>query len=151
MKEILVGMFVCLFIFVTPCFSSEKLPDHDLCTVTRVIDGDTVVGNCEFRGKQVIRLIGIDSFESRRYKRAYKQADKYGITIDGVIERGKQAKSITKKLLVNKRIILEFGDRKYGVYGRLLATIIFDDGQGWCNVNNFLLTEHSDVFFEYKR
>ena len=103
-----------------------------------------------FRKQVKVRLNTLDSFESKKFRRAYKQAKKYDITIDEVIKKGKQAKEITKKLTLNKQVALIFHERKYGMYGRLLADIyIVKDGE-WINLNSHLLLEHSDVFFLYK-
>jgi endonuclease YncB( thermonuclease family) len=74
---------------------------------------------------------------------------KYNITIDEVVRRGQQAKQITKELTLNKQVALVFRERKYGMYSRLLADIYFIKGNSWVNLNEYLLTEHSDVFFLY--
>lgn len=150
MKKILILILISLFCYIGTVSALNTLPDcSDICTVTRVIDGDTIVGECVFRKQVKIRLNTLDSFESKKFRRAYKQAKKYDITIDEVIERGQQAKEITKELTLNKQVALVFRERKYGMYGRLLADIyIIKDGE-WINLNNYLLTEHSGVFFLY--
>lgn len=150
MKKIFILLFFSLFCYVGTVFATNILPDcSDICIITRVIDGDTIVGDCVFRKQVKIRLNTLDSFESKKFRRAYKQAEKYGITIDEVVKRGQQAKQITKELTLNKPVVLVFRERKYGMYGRLLADIyIVKDGE-WINLNAYLLTEHSDVFFLY--
>jgi len=150
MKKIFILLVFVLFLFVVPANSSELCTDcADICTVTKVIDGDTIKAECVFRGRSTIRLNTIDSFESRRFPRAYKQAKTYNITIDEVINRGKKAKKITSTLVLNKHVVLFFREHKYGRYGRMLADIfIVIDGK-WTNLNNFLLIKHSDVFFKY--
>ena len=121
----------------------------DLATIIRTIDGDTVVGDCLFRGKVKIRLNSIDSFESRRIKRAYKQARNYCCTVEEIVNKGKRAKGITKELLLNKQVVLFFRERKYGMYGRLLADIYFIKEGRWVNLNEYLLLKYNHLFFEY--
>lgn len=150
MKKIFILILISLFCYVGTVFAVNILPDcSDICTVTRIIDGDTVVCDCVFRKQVKVRLNIIDSFESKKYRRAYKQAKKYDITIDEVIERGQHAKRITKELTLNKQVVLIFGERKYGMYGRLLADIYIMKNGEWINLNKYLLIEHSDVFFLY--
>lgn len=122
----------------------------DLVTITRVVDGDTVVGNCIFRGNKIkMRLNSIDSFESRKIKRAYKQARNYGCTVEEITTRGKKAKEITKKLVLDKQVAVFFRERKYGMYGRLLVDIYFIHGDVFVNLNEYLLTKYDHLFFEY--
>jgi endonuclease YncB( thermonuclease family) len=150
MKKILILILISLFCYVGTGFAVDMLPDcADICKITRVIDGDTVVCDCVFRKQVKVRLNTLDSFESKKFRRAYKQAKKYGITIDEVVERGQQAKEITKELILNKQVALVFHERKYGMYGRLLADIYFVKDGNWTNLNDYLLAEHSDIFFLY--
>ena len=150
MKKILILILISLFCYVGTVFAINILPDcADICTITRIVDGDTVVCDCVFRKQVKVRLNTLDSFESKKFRRAYKQAKKYDITIDEVIRRGKQAKEITKELTLNKQVALVFHERKYGMYGRLLADIYIIKNRSWINLNDYLLTEHSDVFFLY--
>jgi len=150
MKKIFILTLISLFCYVGTVFATNTLPDCcDVCTVKRVIDGDTVVCDCVFRKQVKVRLNTLDSFESKKYRRAYKQAKKYDITVNEVVEKGQQAKQITKKLTLNRQVALIFQERKYGTYGRLLADIyIIKDGE-WINLNKYLLTKYPNLFFLY--
>lgn len=123
----------------------------DLATIVRIIDGDTIVGNCLFRGKIKIRLNSIDSFESRKIKRAYKQARNHCCTVEEITARGKRAKGITKELVLNKPVAIFFRDRKFGMYGRLLGDIYFIKDGSWINLNEYLLVKYDHLFFEYSK
>lgn len=121
----------------------------DLAKIVRIIDGDTIEGECIFRGKVKIRLNSIDSFESRRIRRAHKQARDYGCTVEEIVQRGKRAKGITEELVLNKSVAIFFRDRKFGMYGRLLGDIYFINNGEWINLNDYLLVKYTHLFFKY--
>lgn len=91
-------------------------PQTDLVTVTRIVDGDTIV--VDINGTQEkIRLIGVDTPEtvdSRKPVQCF----------------GKEASVFTKKLLEGNQVRLESdlsqGDRDK--YGRLLRYVFLPDG-----------------------
>ena len=152
MKKIFI-IFICvMFFIVTPVFPAERFEstDYDLCTVSRVIDGDTIVAVCKFRGKVKVRFAKLDSFESKKNRRAKKQVIKYNLTLEEVIIKGKQAKEITSSLLLNKPIVLCFEDRRYGMYGRLLGYIYVPINGSWININNYLLENYKECYMLYK-
>ena len=134
-------LYICLTSFAIADKSSGKS-----CTVTKVIDGDTVHAMCGKKDVKV-RMTLIDSYESKKNNRAYKQAYEQKLTIDEVVDKGKKATNITKRVLTGKRIKIvppTKGD-KIDLYGRDLGEIYLD-GE---NVNKKLLTEHPDVFMKY--
>jgi micrococcal nuclease len=93
----------------------------------QITDGDTI--KLTFDGKlTTIRLIGIDSFESRKNDKAYRQAYEEKISIEEVIARGKAAKSYIKSLL-SKRVdfYMEYDEDFLDRYGRTLAYVWFDE------------------------
>lgn len=110
------------------------------CNIIRVIDGDTVDSTC---GR--IRLVRIDSFESRRNNRAYRQAYELNMSIDEVVKRGKLATKVTIKELLNKEITLVTSQVNKDMYGRILGEIYLDQ----VNINDKLLLEHPDLFNKY--
>ncbi len=106
MKRSLVVTLVLLFFFVLPCFA-------DLYTVVRVVDGDTI--DIDYNGeKERIRLLNVDTPESVHPNKTKNT------------ELGKKASDYTKKRLTGKSVSLEFGGKKRGKYGRLLAYVILD-------------------------
>lgn len=134
-----------LFLAVSPATAG-----YDLCVVNKVINGNTIEVVCKFRGKIKVRFAKLDSFESKKNSRAKRQTIKYGLTLDEVIIKGKQAKKITSNLLLNKPIVLCFEDRRYGNYNVLLSyiyTFMFGD---WVNINNYLLKKHEEYYMLYK-
>jgi len=103
------------------------------CEVQRVIDGDTFV--CS---GYTIRLIGIDTPESRPNQRAKRQARSLG-DLKTVLELGKKAKKFTQSLIPpGTEVKLEFDVQKRDRYGRLLAYVYLPDGR---MLNEVLLEE----------
>ena len=77
-----------------------------LPTVTRVIDGDTVV----VEGIGTVRLIGVDTPETVDPRRPVQYF-------------GKEASDFTKQLATGKRVRLEFDQDRMDRYGRTLAYV----------------------------
>ncbi len=71
---------------------------QDFATVIRVIDGDTLKINYQDK-EQSIRLIGIDTPESKANKKANKDAMRSGQDIATITAMGKQATAFVKKLV----------------------------------------------------
>lgn len=69
-----------------------------ICSLEYIVDGDTIV--CRTSKKKVtVRLLGIDTLESRVNKRARKQAQKLNISLEEVLRRGKLATKYLKTLM----------------------------------------------------
>jgi micrococcal nuclease len=99
-------------------------PDAKEASIT---DGDTI--KLFFDGKQTtIRLIGIDTFESRKNNKAYRQAYEHGISIEEVVARGKRAKTyITERLSKRVNLYMEYDEEFLDRYDRTLAYVWFSD------------------------
>ncbi len=109
---------------VTTNINILDVSDREEATIT---DGDTI--KLEFDGVlTTIRLIGIDCFESRMNDKAYRQAYQHEITIEEVVERGKQAKTyIQEKLSKRVEHYIEYDEDFKDRYERTLAYIWFSD------------------------
>lgn len=96
-------IFVVFFIFSFIAFSQEK------AKVLKVYDGDTikVILNKKI---EIVRLIGIDCPERN--------------------EKGFwQALNFTKRLILHKKVIVEYDQEKRDKYGRLLTYIFLENGK----------------------
>jgi len=95
-------------------------------TVEHVVDGEIiVVTNPEGRVERV-RLIGIDTPESRHNDRAKRYARRIGRDLKTVILMGQEADEFLKRLLPEgQKIRLEFDVQKSDRYGRLLAYVYY--------------------------
>jgi len=101
-------------------------------TVAYVVDGDTIAVRID-RGIEKVRLIGIDTPESRSNDRARLQAERSRRDIKTIIQFGKQAKEALKTMLPkNSEVRLEYDVQKRDKYGRLLA---------YAYINNTMVNE----------
>jgi len=112
------NLIICFLLFFT-LFAEAKTR----VKLLYVIDGDTVKieapGTLE---KRSFRLDDIDTYETKKINRAYKQAYANKITIDEVIRRGKRQKKYLEKLLKNKKIYIVTSEKK-DRYKRLTGTL----------------------------
>lgn len=105
------------------------------CTVTRVVDGDTVDANIDL-GFDIsyfsrIRLYGIDTPESRTRNKDEKL-------------RGLLAKEyIVKALAAGKQVVVKTALEKKGKYGRVLGSLIVDG----LDLNQDMITKHLAVAY----
>lgn len=96
--------------------------------LTYVVDGDTIAVQIE-REIEKVRLIGIDTPESRRNERANLQAERSRQDVKIILQMGKQAKEALKTLLPKgTELRIEYDVRKRDRYGRLLAYVYKTDG-----------------------
>ncbi len=141
--------FIFLFLFVgvskgfeLPFLNKEKnaiKSDFVEAFVVKVIDGDTIVvkiPKTTFNDKKslknlryTVRLIGIDTPESRVNKRAKIQERKTGLPVKEIVKLGLLAKEFTKRLLPKgRKVYLEFDVQPQDRYGRLLAYVWLENG-----------------------
>jgi len=118
---------------------SGEIAERTPCTVIRVYDGDTF--RCRLRnGEEVrVRLIGIDTPESRRNRKAYRDAERSGRSLEEIVRMGKKASAFTRKLIPpGTEVYLETDVQIHDRYGRLLAYVYLPDGR---MLNEVLLEE----------
>jgi micrococcal nuclease len=93
-----------------------------------VVDGDTVYLKFPY-GKESVRLIGIDTPESRENQRAHRQAEEYRVPIKTILSLGKAATRHLDSLLPRgSQVSVIYDEVKRDKYGRLLAYLIRSDG-----------------------
>ena len=135
-------IFVLIFSYTISYGKEKWKPARDFvkAKVIRVIDGDTIVvsipkttfnerktlKNLKFK----LRLIGIDTPESRPNKRAKIQSKESNRDINTIVKLGKMAKAFTEGLLAGQKyVFLEFDLEPQDRYGRLLAYVWLSDGR----------------------
>ncbi len=103
--------------------------DHDKVTVVRVVDGDTL--KVSYWGKEEsIRLIGIDTPESRVNKKTKKDSKRSGQDIETIIEMGKRATEYVESLVkAGDTITIEFDVQEMDRYERLLGYVYLSNGE----------------------
>ncbi len=138
-----------LLLFLTGISYGWKPPREFVkAKVVKVIDGDTIivkVRETTFNRRKTlknlkftVRLIGIDTPESRPNRRAKIQSRESERDIKTIIQLGKEAKHFTETLLfvrnagkrkIYKTVFLEFDAQPQDRYGRLLAYVWLPDGR----------------------
>jgi len=123
---------VLLLLIGTPqniSYAKSKLPTEtqepaQFFKVQRIIDGDTFV----LSNGEKIRLIGIDTPESRPNPKLYRDVKRTGQDSNAIIAMGKEATKFTRQLLEGKNVKVEFDVVPRDRYGRLLAYAYLEDG-----------------------
>ena len=125
--------------------------------VTRVIDGDTI----DLRKIGRVRLLGIDTPESRINPKLERDAKRTGEDINTIIKMGKKATEVTRSLVLGKKVKVEFDVEKKDRYGRWLAYIYLPDErmlnaelvkEGYAQVYTFPPNvKYTDRFLELQR
>ena len=126
-KKILLSL--CALLLTALYSHLEALQKNEHAFVSRVIDGDTieimVAGHSER-----LRLIGIDTPESRSNHRALEQASRSHSSKESILAMGTCAKQFTSLLLpYGQSVRLETDRRTRDKYGRLLAYIYLPSGE----------------------
>lgn len=109
-----------LLLFCSVGFSAAD----NLIKCIKVIDGDTI----KIATGENVRLIGVDTPESRRNDKLYRDAERSKEDIDTIIAMGKKSTRFTTNLVLGKNVRLEFDVQKKDKYGRLLAYVYLEDG-----------------------
>lgn len=127
MLRVLIKLILALLSTVTATLpaSAEFIPliPSNKTIVAYVVDGDTIA--VQMKGElEKIRLIGIDTPESRRNKRATRQAERSERDIKTIMEFGQRAKQALQTLLPKgTELKVEYDIEKRDRYGRLLAYV----------------------------
>jgi micrococcal nuclease len=116
------------FIF-TVTFLSSSLHAQELVTVIKIIDGDTLWVHYEGQRERV-RLIGIDTPESRINMKAKKDAEKTGQDINSIITLGKRAtKYVSSLIKPGDKVTIEFDVLQLDWSGMLLGYVYLSNGK----------------------
>jgi micrococcal nuclease len=108
---------------------AKALPSREPVSIVQVIDGDTVVVQ---RGtkREHLRLIGIDTPESRPNRRAERQSHDRGIDQRQIIQYGHQAANYTRSLLPKRStVFIEYDVDNRDHYQRLLGYLWLPNGK----------------------
>ena len=112
-----------IFVSVSIAFAYER------AVVSYVVDGDTIVVVQGGR-KEKVRLIGIDTPESKENSKAFRDAERKGSDISVIISQGKKATSFLRGIIKKgDSVSLEFDVVERDKYGRLLAYVYLGDGR----------------------
>jgi micrococcal nuclease len=97
-------------------------------TVLAVIDGDTLRVQLDGE-RELVRLIGIDTPESRANHRATMQAERNAVDENTILELGARAsRAVSQMVAVGSGVEIEFDVERRDRYGRLLGYVYGPDG-----------------------
>lgn len=117
---------LCVLIFTGLAFAT---PTNYAAKVVRVVDGDTLKVMIEGRIVSV-RLIGVDTPESKANKKAKKDAARSSQDIKTMVSLGKAAVGFTKSIVNPGDIVdIEQDVQPHDRYGRLLAYVYLKSGK----------------------
>ena len=121
----------CLLISGILSFSlaGPVMSGNEPATIKRVVDGDTL--KIIYQGQEEsVRLIGIDTPESKRNKKAYKDAGRSGKDVDEIAAMGKEAAKYMRTIArEGDRVNIEFDVQKRDKYRRLLGYVYLENGR----------------------
>ena len=117
-----------LFVFILT-FLSSSLHAQELVTVIKIIDGDTLW--VRYGGqREKVRLIGIDTPESKVSTKAKREAQKTGQDIEAIITMGKMATKYVSSLIEpGHKVTIEFDVQQMDRYGMLLGYVYLSNGK----------------------
>jgi micrococcal nuclease len=121
----------CVLISVILPFlpAGTVMSETEPVTVKRVVDGDTL--KIIYQGQEEsVRLIGIDTPESKRNKKARKDAGRSGKDVDAIAAMGKEAAKYVRTIVEEgDRATVEFDIQKRDKYRRLLGYVYLENGR----------------------
>jgi endonuclease YncB( thermonuclease family) len=136
-----VFIIILLFVFVTSVFGKTVCDSFILfknVKIVKVVDGDTF--EVEYVGLPLVaRLIGVDAFESKRYKRIEYQIQQTGLSEEEIIRKGNEAKKYFNDNYLNKEVCLILNEKHMkDPYGRYLGIIL--------NNKDCILDNNTEIF-----
>ncbi|QII10011.1 thermonuclease [Candidatus Kuenenia stuttgartiensis] len=128
-KQFVLLWFICFGCFALALFSGVQAETYDNAIIVRIIDGDTLKIN--YKGnEESVRLIGVDTPESKANKKAQKDAERTGQDISTITAMGKASANFTRGLAKpGDAVRVEFDVQPKDKYGRLLAYIYLANGK----------------------
>jgi len=121
-----ISFILTFFILLTLALPSQA---YEKAKVLSIVDGDTVKV-IYHRKEESIRLIGIDTPETRPNKKAIKDAQRAKSDIETITSQGREAKNFVKGLVKPGDLLeIEFDILARDRYGRLLAYLYLSSGK----------------------
>ena len=123
--SILASLIVLAFASLLDASALPREPGR----VTKVVDGDTLVIQLDSGRSEHVRLIGIDTPESKLNHRTSLQAKKTNSDEETIVALGHEAHQNTSRLApVGTRVELEYDIQPRDKYKRILAYVYLPDG-----------------------
>ena len=104
----------------------QSVSAHEfVATIIKINDGDTLTALVNNENTK-IRLLDVDCYETGKNSNTKFQQKYYGLSVDEVLEKGKQSRKILKKLLKDHRYIRVEWEKRDS-FGRILGKVYLDD------------------------
>lgn len=148
MKPILFILLFALISCVEPCNCPTEQNIHldyqSSVELVYITDGDTFKTEIQ-EETIIIRLLGIDCFETRHGTRLTEQANKANISIDSAYQIGLNTKQFAIDKLLNQSVIIRRDSTQANIdtYGRLLRHVVLNDSMfsDMLRVRNYAVPE----------
>lgn len=133
-KKIVFGAFLFTILLMKSVSAHEFV-----ATIVKINDGDTLTALVNNETTK-IRLLDVDCYETGKNSNTKFQQKYYGLSVDEVLEKGKQSRKILKKLLKDHRYIRVEWEKRDS-FGRILGKVYLDDikSAGVIDVNKYML------------
>ena len=118
----------------------QSVSAHEfVATIIKINDGDTLTALVN-NEKTKIRLLDVDCYETGKNSNTRFQQKYYVLSVDEVLEKGKQSRKKLKSLLKDHRYIRVIWEKRDG-FGRILGKVYLDDikSAGVIDVNQYML------------
>ena len=126
------GVMRCVLVMLLALAICSPIPLRALgekVELLTVVDGDTIKVRYGGR-KESVRLIGIDSPESKKNSKAFKDSARSSRDINAIVAQGRLARDYVRGLVTKgDEVGLEFDVEKRDRYGRLLCYVYLSDGR----------------------
>jgi micrococcal nuclease len=122
-----IGFFIIILVTFVSCNKNNEVTENT-ATIVKIIDGDTYKIN--YNGKtESVRLIGIDTPESRANQKAKRDAKKSGESLKQITALGKQATQYVKSIInPGDEVKIELDVQERDKYGRILGYVYLKNG-----------------------
>ena len=140
MEELMKKTVFYLILFTILLVQSVSAHEF-VATIIKINDGDTLSALVNNENTK-IRLLDVDCYETGKNSNTKFQQKYYGLSVDEVLEKGKQSRKILKKLLKDHRYIRVEWDKRDS-FGRILGKVYLDDikSAGVIDVNQYMLDQ----------
>lgn len=143
--KILIIIWICIIIFVIFLVFLDrtfgKINDFSYFNgvIQKCIDGDTLKVAIDNDIIMTVRVLGVDTFETKKNKQAQKQAKKFVLDEQQVIAIGKMAKNMCNEYWINREVELRCWKKDF--FKRDLCYVKDIETQsdyGWFMIQNHL-------------
>ena len=134
------SLFKFIATFILLMSFTQFVSAHEfVATIIKINDGDTLTALVNNETTK-IRLLDVDCYETKKNNRMKFQQKYYGLSIDEVIQNGKQSRKKLKNLLKDHRYIRVEWEKRDS-FGRILGKVYLDDikSAGLIDVNQYML------------